>query len=223
LHRKFTDSTERLPYIYLSEREMSRLAVFGAFVGHRRGQSSMLVGVVCHRGNHVGRSMSDRDGYPALHPTRIDIPVEIRLYLVTLLNQTLACTVDLRSQVKQAAWNVKGKEGPQLQALFDIMAIELDAYADLVAKRLVVLGGIALGTARTAATQSTLAEYPSELVAGDAHVLALVERLAPYTTAVRNAIAHAADVGDADTAAVYTDISRGIDQRLSFLEAYLHH
>jgi starvation-inducible DNA-binding protein len=166
--------------------------------------------------------MSDRDGHPVLHPTRIDIPPEIRLYLITLLNQTLACTVDLRSQVKQASWNVKGKEGAQLQALFESMATELDAYADLLADRLVVLGGVALGTARTAAAQSTLPEYPSDLAAGDAHALALAERVAHYTTAVRDAIAHAADVGDADTAAVYTDISRGVDKRLRFLESHLH-
>ena len=48
--------------------------------------------------------MSDRDGHPLLHPTRIDIPSEIRLDLMSLLNQTLACTVDLRSQVTQASW-----------------------------------------------------------------------------------------------------------------------
>jgi starvation-inducible DNA-binding protein len=166
--------------------------------------------------------MSDRDGDTALHPTRIDIPTEIRLYLSTLLNQTLACTVDLRSQVKQAAWNVKGKEGCQLQALFEMIATELDAYANLLADRIVVLGGVALGTARTAAKRSTLPEYPGDISAGDAHVLALVECVALYTTAVRDAIAHASDVGDAGTAAVYTDISRGIDRRLRLLESHLH-
>lgn len=166
--------------------------------------------------------MSTRDGQPVLHLTRIDIPLEIRLYLIRLLNQTLACTVDLRSQVKQASWNVKGKEGAQLKAVFATIATDLDAYSDLMAERLVVLGGAALGTARTAATQSTLPEYPSDLAAGNAHVLALAERFGPYTKAMREAIAHAADVGDADTAAVYTDISRGVDKRLQFLEAHLH-
>jgi starvation-inducible DNA-binding protein len=79
-----------------------------------------------------------------------------------------------------------------------------------------------LGTARTAATHSTLPEYPGDLAAGDAHTLALAERVALYTTAVRDAIAHAADVGDADTAAVYTDISRGVDKRLQLLESHLY-
>src|SRR5688572_17840608 len=104
--------------------------------------------------------MNQCDDHPFLHPTRSEISLEIRLYLITLLNQTLACTVDLRSQVKQASWNVKGKEGSQLQAFFNTIATELDTYADLMAERLVVLGGVALGTARTAAVQSTLLEYP---------------------------------------------------------------
>jgi starvation-inducible DNA-binding protein len=170
----------------------------------------------------VGQDMRNRDIHPVIHPTRIDIPSEIRLYLITLLNQTLACTVDLRSQVTQASWNVKGKDGSQLRVLFDTIATELDTYAHLMAQRLVVLGGVALGTARTAATQSTLPEYPGDLAAGEAHALALAERFAPYTAAMRAAIVHAADVGDADTAAVYTDISRGVDTRLQCLEAYLH-
>jgi starvation-inducible DNA-binding protein len=166
--------------------------------------------------------MSDIEQHQVLYPTRIDIPPEIRLFLITRLNLTLACTVDLRSQVKQAAWNVKGKEYSQLQALFETMASELDAYVNLMAERIVMLGGVALGTVRTAATQSTLPEYPSAIVAGHAHALALAERFAHYTTAIRDAIACAADVGDADTAAIYTDISRGVDKRLGGLEAHLH-
>jgi starvation-inducible DNA-binding protein len=166
--------------------------------------------------------MSDCDHHPLLHPTRIDIPPEIRLYLITLLNQSLACTVDLRSQVKQASWNVKGTDCSQLQALFETMAIELDAYINLMAERVVVLGGIALGTVRIAATQSRLPEYPGDIVEGNAHALALAERFAHYTTVIRDAIARAADVGDADTAAIYTDMSRGADKRLGGLDAHLH-
>jgi starvation-inducible DNA-binding protein len=166
--------------------------------------------------------MSDSKHHQVLHPTRIDIPPEIRLFLITQLNQTLSCTVDLRSQVKQAAWNVKGKEHSQLQVLFATIATELDAYADLMAERIVLLGGIAMGTVRTAATQSTLPEYPGQIVEGNAHALALAERFAHYTTAIRDAITRAADVGDADTSAIYTDISRGVDKRLGGLEAHLH-
>jgi starvation-inducible DNA-binding protein len=102
------------------------------------------------------------------------------------------------------------------------MASELDAYADLMAERIAVLGGGARGTAHTAAMQSGLAEYPDALVDGHAHVLALAERFTPYARAMRGDIALAADVEDANTAAVYTDISRGVDKQLWVLEAHLN-
>ena len=165
--------------------------------------------------------MTPCDDHPFLYPTRSELSLEIRVYLITLLNQTLACTVDLRSHLKQAAWNVKGKEFSQLHALFATIATELDAYTDLLAERIAVLGGVARGTVRVAATQSPLPEYPSHLTAGSAHVLAVAERVAPYATALRASITHAADVEDAGTAAVYTDMARGVEKRLSGLEAYL--
>jgi len=166
--------------------------------------------------------MSTSDYTQVLHPSRIDLPPEIRLYMVQLLNQTLACTIDLRSQVKQACWNVKGKDFSLLHPLFATIVIELAAYTDLVAERIVVLGGVLRGTARTAATQSKLPEYPDALVEGDAHVLALVERFAHYATTLREGIALAADVEDAGSAALYTDLSRKIDKQIWILEAHLH-
>ena len=165
--------------------------------------------------------MRSSDG-PFLHPTRIDIPLEIRTYVITLLLQTLACTVDLRSQVKQASWNLKGTDVFPLQALCITLAAELEGYTDLVAARITALGGVARGTARIAAGQSTLPEYPDDLTVGDAHVLALAERFAQYATVVRASIAQAADVEDANTANLYTDISRGIEKHLGGLDAYLH-
>src|SRR2546421_3881716 len=156
--------------------------------------------------------MSHSNDHQVLHPVRIEIPLEIRLYVIQLLQQTLACTVDLRSQVKQACWNVKGRDFTQLHALFATMATELEAYTDLVAERIAVLGGVARGTAHTASRQSTLPEYPDAIMDGYAHVRALAERVAPYATALRDNITLAADVEDAGSAAVYTDISRGVDK-----------
>jgi starvation-inducible DNA-binding protein len=162
------------------------------------------------------------DHNEALHLTRMDIPPEIRRYVIQLLNQTLACTVTLRSHVKQAGWNVRGPDFATLQALFVTMASELDAYADLMAERIAVLGGGARGSVHTAAIQSKVPEYPDPLVDGRAHVLALAERFAPYARAMRGGIVLAADVEDADTAAVFTDISRGVDKQLWVLEAHLN-
>src|SRR5215475_15717448 len=86
----------------------------------------------------AGRSDMCRSDRPFLHPTRSDLPLEIRVYVIQLLQQTLVSTIDLRSQVKQAAWNVKGREFPQLHTLFATMVTELDAYTDLLAERIAV-------------------------------------------------------------------------------------
>jgi starvation-inducible DNA-binding protein len=158
---------------------------------------------------------------PFLHPTRSDLPLEIRVYVIQLLQQTLVSTIDLRSQVKQAGWNVKGRAFAQLHTLFGTIVTELDAYADLLAERIATLGGVVRGTVRLAAMQSTLLEYPEDLVTGDAHVRTLAERIATYATALRADITHAADVEDAITAAIYTDIAHGVEKRLWGLDVYL--
>ena len=165
--------------------------------------------------------MSTRDNGPALHPTRIDLPPEIRVDIITLLNQTLAHTLDLRSQVKQACWNVKGKDFFPLHTVFTTIATALDGYADLMAERIAILGGVVMGTVRMAALLSQLPEYGSTLVAGNDHVGALVERFALYASVIRGNIMQAADVEDAGSAAVYTDISRGVDKQLWILESHL--
>jgi starvation-inducible DNA-binding protein len=131
--------------------------------------------------------------------------------------------MELRSHVKQATWNMKGTDVPQLQAFFTTIATELDTYSDLVAERIAMLGGVVRGTVRMVATQSTLPEYPDDLVEGHEHVRALTERMAQYVLAVRSHIMHATDVEEVTTAAVYIDIARGVERRLGTLEAYLHH
>ena len=68
--------------------------------------------------------------------------------MVSLLNQQLADTFDLYSQVKQAHWNVKGPQFIALHELFDRLAGELQAHVDLIAERATALGGKALGTVR---------------------------------------------------------------------------
>lgn len=156
------------------------------------------------------------------YDTRLDLSVEIREKVVTILNQTLATSLDLKTQTKQAHWNVKGTDFYQLHQLFDEMAGELEEYVDMVAERITALAGIALGTARVAASNSLLAEYPLDAVSGKDHITALADRFATYAAHLREAIDKTDNLGDADTADLYTEISRTIDKRLWFLEAHLH-
>ena len=156
-----------------------------------------------------------------LYPTRIDLSLETRQTVIALLSTTLATTLDLQTQAKQAHWNVKGLDFLQLHELFDDMATELGDFVDLVAERITALGGVALGTARVAAAKSLIEEYPLDASSGPEHLAALADRLAIYAKHVREGIGQADSAGDEDTADLYTEVSRTIDKRLWFLEAHL--
>lgn len=155
------------------------------------------------------------------YATKIDLSAETRSKVVALLNQQLADTFDLFSQIKQAHWNVKGMHFIALHELFDKLAEETEDYVDDIAERATALGGVAIGTARAAAKVSRLAEFPLEGVHGKAAVEALVERYAVLAASTRKAIETASSLGDADTSDLFTGVSRGLDKSLWFLEAHL--
>jgi len=156
-----------------------------------------------------------------LAKTRIGIPTDVRVPMIALLNQQLADTFDLYSQTKQAHWNLKGAQFFQLHLLFDRLAEETEGYADLIAERATALGGTALGTARMAAAASRIAELPSDAVEGLSSVDALSDRYAALSASTRAAIAIATSHDDPATADLFTEVSRGLDTSLWFLESHL--
>jgi starvation-inducible DNA-binding protein len=156
-----------------------------------------------------------------LHKTKNDLSKQSRNKVIELLNARLADASDLKSQAKQAHWNVKGIHFFQLHELFDQVATAVEAHTDLIAERVTALGGTAMGTIRMAAKNSTLSEYPLEITDGTAHVDALSTALADFGKQVRKNIDQADDLGDADTADLFTEISREIDKLLWFVEAHI--
>ncbi len=156
-----------------------------------------------------------------LDATAINLPLEVRAQLIDILNQTLATTVDLRTQVKQAFWNVDATNSYHLYELFDEIATELDLYIDLLADRITTLGGLASGTARSASQSSVLPEYPLSIIEGKDHITEVAERLAVYGNLLWENIDRTAVLGDADTAYLYAEVSMVVDKRLWFLDAHL--
>ncbi len=156
-----------------------------------------------------------------LHQTKNDLPKEKREKVIEILNQRLADAIDLKSQAKQAHWNVKGMSFIALHELFDQVATEIETHVDNIAERITSLGGTALGTVRVAARSSSLSEYPLEITEGSAHIEALSSVLADFGTKVRKNIDETADLGDADTADLLTEISRSVDKLLWLVEAHI--
>lgn len=156
-----------------------------------------------------------------LNPTKNDLAENVRSKVVEVLNSRLADCIDLRTQTKQAHWNVKGPEFIALHKLFDEINDDVEEYVDTIAERAVQLGGIAVGTARAVAAKSSLSEYPLTIMAGRDHVAALANALAMFGKSTRQAISQSDELGDADTADVFTEVSRGIDKWLWMVEAHL--
>ena len=154
-------------------------------------------------------------------PTRNDSAGDKRAKVVSLLNQHLADTFDLMSQTKFAHWNVKGPNFYQLHLLFDTLAEKVEGHVDEIAERVTALGGVATGTARQAAASSRVPEFPAGVHKGMDVVTALADRYAAVSNAARAAIDEADDLGDKDTADLFTQVSRDLDQSLYFLEAHL--
>jgi starvation-inducible DNA-binding protein len=156
-----------------------------------------------------------------LHATKNDLPEKSRRQLIDLLNKRLADAIDLQTQTKTAHWNVKGENFIALHKLFDEINEGVEEYVDSIAERAVQLGGVAEGTARTVAERSELDEYPLDIASGRQHVEALSSALAAFGERVRVAIGEAEDLDDADTTDLFTEISRGTDKWLWFVEAHL--
>jgi starvation-inducible DNA-binding protein len=154
-------------------------------------------------------------------PTRNDSAPENRAKILSLLNQHLADTFDLMSQTKFAHWNVKGPNFYQLHLLFDSLAEKVEEHVDEIAERVTALGGVAMGTARQAAASSRVPEFPAGVHKGMDVVAALADRFAAVGKTFRAAIDQADELGDKDTADLFTQVSRDLDQSLYFLESHL--
>lgn len=153
--------------------------------------------------------------------TKNDLPEATRVQSIELLNARLADCKDLQTQIKYAHWNVKGPNFVSLHLLFDKINDDVEEYVDEIAERAVQLGGVAEGTARMVAKRSSLAEYPVTAVDGRSHIEALSSVLAAFGKSARSAIDQANELNDLDTADLFTEVSRGIDKWLWFVEAHL--
>ena len=156
-----------------------------------------------------------------MYETRNDLAEPVRNGIVQILNDRLADVIDLQLQAKHAHWNVKGPNFVGLHELFDQVAAAAGEYADLIAERGVALGGVAEGTVQTVARRSKLPEYAVKGAEWTAHVEGMRTALATFGANARRAIDESTELKDADTADLFTEVSRGIDKLLWMVEAHV--
>ena len=156
-----------------------------------------------------------------MYETKNDLSEGSRRKVAKYLNERLADAIDLGAQTKHAHWNVKGPHFIALHELFDKVAESVEDHIDDIAERITQLGGTAHGTLKAAARDSSLKPYPEDITDGMAHVDALSSALADFGKKVRKGIEITGKWDDADTADLFTGISRDVDKYLWFLEAHL--
>ncbi|HKQ98439.1 MAG TPA: DNA starvation/stationary phase protection protein Dps [Candidatus Polarisedimenticolia bacterium] len=156
-----------------------------------------------------------------MHKTKNDLPEKVRIQVAALLQERLAEAIDFEAQAKQAHWNVKGPDFIALHKLFDEVYEHAGEAVDLIAERIVQLGGVAEGTVKAVAKRSQMPDYPLTISSGREHVEALSRAIAWFGESIRKSIDQADEVNDKDTADIFTEVSRALDKDLWFVEAHL--
>src|SRR5271156_1120005 len=99
----------------------------------------------------------------ASYKSHNDLSANAKAVAAGLLNARLADGIDLALLTKQAHWNIKGPQFIALHEMIDGFRTEIDLHIDVMAERVVQLGGTALGTTQTVAHATTLSPYPTDI------------------------------------------------------------
>jgi starvation-inducible DNA-binding protein len=155
------------------------------------------------------------------HKTRNDLEDNAKKVSIDILNARLADAIDLALITKQAHWNLKGPRFIMIHEMLDGFRDQIDEHVDTMAERVAQLGGTALGTSQVVAGSTTLKPYPTDIYKIEDHLTALIEHYAAVANVCRKAIDDTDEAGDADTADIFTAVSRDLDKSLWFLEAHV--
>ena len=155
------------------------------------------------------------------HSTKNNLDSNTKTAAIQMLNARLADCIDLALIVKQAHWNLKGPQFIGVHLMLDGFREEIDEWNDMMAERITQLGGTARGTVQEVSRETSLKPYPTDIYAISDHVQALIERYSAVANSVREGINTTGDAGDLGTADLLTEVSRGLDKQLWFLEAHV--
>lgn len=152
--------------------------------------------------------------------THNTLPSEICLKSSDTLNLHLSAALDLHAQLKQAHWNVRGKGFFGVHSLLDSIAAKVEDYSDMIAERIGFMDQTAQGTLAVAAERSFLVPYTLGLADEKQHLFAIASALAAFAQSVRKAVTDLTKDDDVAAADLMTDILRGIEQQLWFVESH---
>ena len=151
--------------------------------------------------------------------SRNDVNDNAKKVSIQVLQANLTDAIDLYNSTRQAHWNVKGPSFHSLHELFETFYTTLAEDIDILAERLVQLGGTAMGTSQSVVSGTRIKAYPTDVRQGDQHVVELLERYGALAATVRAGIDQTDESGDSDTADILTGVSKNLDKAVWMLEA----
>ena len=155
-----------------------------------------------------------------LHKTNNDTKNNAKAVSMEALQARMAEGIDLALVTKQAHWNLKGPQFIGVHLMLDGFRDEIDEWVDMMAERITQLGGTARGTVQEVNRETSLQPYPTDIYTIADHIHELIVRYAATANAVRKSIDDTDEAGDAGTCDLLTEVSRGLDKQLWFLEAH---
>lgn len=156
-----------------------------------------------------------------LHHSQISLPEKDRVELIAMMNKTLASTSDLYAQLKQAHWNIKGEQFIAVHLLLDTIAEQVEEQVDIVAERIMALGGSAMGTLQEAVKNTQLRLYPTDIFMIKDHIEHLTHNMAILGELSRKNIKESEKYADMVTSDMYIALTTMLDKNLWFLEAHI--
>lgn len=154
-------------------------------------------------------------------PTALDMPAENRKKLAAILNQTLADLTDLKTQAKQAHWNIRGENFISYHKLFDKVAESADGAADTVAERCAQVGGYVYGLLSHAAKNTSAPAFPEDINDQEECMDALLACVSHICSTARANIVETQNLNDYATSDMYIDITRELDKLAWMINASL--
>lgn len=156
-----------------------------------------------------------------LHKSKIDLDFNTRNESIGFLQISLASSIDLSLQIKQAHWNIKGLQFIGLHKFLDELHEVVNDFVDLIAERITALSGDAEGNLAHVVEKTILSAYPTGINSITDHIEALTDSISTLGEFVRNAIKATDEKDDMGTSDLFTEVSRGLDHNLWLLEAHL--